>query len=119
RLREGVWQCPKLPYPVNNLSAAFDLEDGMLTLRRAEGYHGMTTLRARGRARRSDPNREPMDLHVELSDFELDRRRLRDWTPPEYRELWDLFQPSGLIGAEIDVSRATTGGPVELGAKVT
>jgi hypothetical protein len=119
QLREGVWQCPKLPYPVNNLSASFDLEDGMLTLHRAEGYHGMTTLRARGRMRLGDPSREPLDLHVGLSEFELDRRRLQSWTPPEYRELWDLFQPSGLIGAEIDVSRAAAGGPVELGATVT
>ena len=44
RLREGVWNCPKLPYPVNDLSAAFDVEDGLLTLHRAEGYNGVTTL---------------------------------------------------------------------------
>ena len=49
RLREGVWNCPKLPFPVNDLSAAFDVEDGLLTIHRAEGYNGVTTLRAGGR----------------------------------------------------------------------
>jgi hypothetical protein len=118
RLREGVWNCPKLPYPVNNLSADCDIEDGILTLHRAEGYNGMTTLRAKGRMRLGDPRREAMELHVELNDLELNDR-LRTWTPPEFLELWDLFQPSGLVGAEIDVARAVPGGPVELAAKVT
>ena len=45
RLRDGIWNCPKLPFTVNDLSAAFDVEDGLLTLHRAEGYNGMTTLR--------------------------------------------------------------------------
>ncbi len=119
RLREGIWQCPKLPFPVNNLSAAFDLEDGALTLHHAEGYHGRTILRASGRGRPGDPARGPMDLHVALDDFELDQARLKARTPAEYVELWDLFRPSGLIGAEIDVSRAVPGGPVEVGATVT
>ena len=118
RLREGVWNCPKLPYPVNNLSADCDIEDGILTLHRADGYNGATAMRARGRMRLGDPRVEPLELHAELEDLELDQR-LRDRTPREYLELWNLFQPSGRIGAEIDLSRAIPGGPVELGAKVT
>jgi hypothetical protein len=118
RLRDGAWNCPKLPYPVNSLAAAFDVEDGLLTIHRAEGYNGVTTLRARGSMRLGDPRREPMDLRVELLDLVLDQR-LRDRTPPEYNELWDIFRPSGHIGAEIQLTRLVPGGPVELGASVT
>src|SRR5262249_6119604 len=119
RLREGVWNCPKLPYPVNDLSAAFEVEDGMLTLRHAEGYNGQTTLPARGKMRLGYPRPEPPALHIELSNFQLDQRRLRSWTPDEYVELWDIFRPSGLIGAEIDLVREVAGGPVGVGARVT
>jgi AsmA-like C-terminal region len=118
RLREGVWHCPKLPYPVNNLSADVDIEDGILTLHRVEGSNGTTALRAKGRMQLGDPRREPIELHVELNDLELDDR-LRAWTPQKFLELWDLFRPSGLVGAEIDVARAVPGGPTELGVRVT
>lgn len=119
RLRDGVWNCPRLPFPVNDLSAAVDVEDGLLTLLHAEGTHGKTTLRARGKMRLGDPERAPMELHIGLSDFELDEARLRRWTPRQYDELWDVFKPGGLIGAEIDLARATPGGPIEMGASVT
>ena len=65
-----------------------------------------------------DPRREPLDLHVDLVDLVLDQR-LRDHTPAEYDELWDIFRPSGLVRAEIDLTRSAPGGPVELGASVT
>ncbi len=119
RLREGTWNCPKLPFPVTNLSAAFEVEDGLFTLHRSEGFHGTTALRARGRMRLGDPRQEPLNLHVEVSEFELDERRLRPWTPPEYQDFWDLFKPAGRIGAQVDLVRQVPGGPVELGAKVT
>jgi AsmA-like C-terminal region len=118
RLRDGIWSCPRLPYRLNDLSAALEVEDGMLTLHRAEGYNGVTSLRARGRMRLGDPSREPLNLHLELADLELDDR-LRSRTPPEYDDLWDLFKPSGLVGAEIDLARAEHGGPLELATKVT
>ncbi len=69
-----------------------------------------------------DPRREPLDLHVELVDLELDWRpgsRLRSRTPAEYDELWDVFQPHGRVDAQIDLVRTMPGGPVDLGAKVT
>jgi hypothetical protein len=50
-------------------------------------------------------------------DLELDHR-LREHTPAEYDDLWDLFQPRGRIEAEIHVARSTPGGPLELGTKV-
>src|SRR5262249_5413398 len=53
----------------------------------------------------------------ELNDLELDQR-LRRRTPPEYDDLWDIFQPKGRVDAELHVVRSEPGGPVELGAKV-
>ena len=117
-LREGVWNCTKLPFPVNDLSAAIEVDDGRLILHRAQGYFGKTTLRARGEIRLDDLKQGPMEWHVGLTDFELDQARLRPWTPPEYDELWDVFQPSGLIGTEIELVRTTPGGVVELDAHV-
>jgi hypothetical protein len=121
-LREGVWECPRLPFAVNKLSAKIGAEDGLITIEHAEGLNGGTTLRAKGTLRAGDPRREPLDLHVELVDLELDWRRgsrLRSGTPPEYVELWDVFQPHGRVDAQIDLVRTVPGGPVELGAKVT
>ena len=62
--------------------------------------------------RLGDPRRQPLDLHVELLDLELDQR-LRDRTPQEYAKLWDLFRPSGVVGAEIDMTRTVPDGPVD------
>ncbi len=119
RLRDATWNCPKLPFPITNLSAAFEIEDGLFTLHRADGFHGTTALKAHGRMRPGDPRRDPLSLHVEVSDFELDERRLRPWTPPEYQDFWDLFKPGGRIGATVDLVRSEPGGPVEMGATVT
>jgi hypothetical protein len=117
RLRDGVWECPHLPFPVNDLSALVKLEDGMLTIKHAEGSNGMTTLRAEGSLGACDPKRELLDLRIELIDLQLDTR-LRRRTPPEYDELWDVFEPRGRVSAELHVVRTRTAAPVELAAKV-
>ena len=117
RLHEGVWECPKLPFHVNNFTAVVGVEDGLIHIKHAEGFNGRTTLRARGTLRAGEPHRAPMDLHVELIDLDLDPR-LRQKTPAAYDELWDVFQPRGRVDAEVDVARTEPGGAVELGAKV-
>ena len=121
-LRDGVWECQRLPFPVNKLSANIAIENGLINLEHAEGYNGGTTLRAKGTMRAGDPRREPLDLHVELLDLELDWRRgsrLRTGTPAEYDELWDVFQPHGLVDTQIDLVRTVRDDPVDLGARVT
>ncbi len=57
RLREGVWECPHLPFSVNKLSAILGVEDGLITIEHAEGFHGETTLRAKGTMRRRPAQR--------------------------------------------------------------
>ena len=52
RLHGGVWECPSLPFPVNDLSAIVAIHDGLISIKHAEGYNGTTTLRAEGDAGR-------------------------------------------------------------------
>ena len=41
---------------------------------------------------------------VDLTDLELDQR-LRDHTPAEYDELWDVFKPRGRVNAAVHLVR--------------
>jgi hypothetical protein len=117
RLREGVWECPNLPFPVNDLSAIITAEDGTLKIQHANGSNGPTRLRAEGTIGMGDPRTVPMDLQVNLTDLELDPR-LRSHTPAEYDELWDVFKPSGRVDARVRAVRGQAGKPVELSATV-
>jgi hypothetical protein len=117
RLREGVWECPKLPFPINDLSALFGIEDGQVTIEHARGSNGLTTLRALGTLELGDPKRLPLDLRIDLIDLELDQR-LRDRTPAEYDELWDVFQPRGRVSAALHLVRAAADQPLDLSATV-
>jgi hypothetical protein len=56
-------------------------------------------------------------MRVDLIDLELDQR-LRDRTPSEYDELWDLFKPRGRVSAAVHLVRARAGEPAELSATV-
>ena len=47
-----------------------------------------------------DPAVAPLDLEIDMTDLELDQR-LRDRTPAEYDELWDVFQPRGRVDATV------------------
>jgi AsmA-like C-terminal region len=117
RLREGVWECPKLPFPVNELSADLAIEDGRLSIKSAQGSNGQTVLRAAGSIGLSDPASLPLELEIRVSDLELDQR-LRDRTPAEFDELWDVFQPRGRVDATVSVVRRKAGEPVDLSATV-
>jgi AsmA-like C-terminal region len=117
RLREGVWECINLPFFVNDLSADLRLEDGLLAIKRAQGSNGQTILRAEGTLGLCDPANSPLDLQIGLAELQLDRR-LRDHTPAEYKELWDVFKPSGRVDATVHLVRGRTGEPLALSATV-
>ena len=105
RLREGVWDCPLLPFPVNDLSAVVSVEDRVVTIKHARGSNGNTTLSACGVVVLDGNKKGAMDLRVELDDLELDDDRLRRKTPAEYAELWDLFKPQGRVNLSVHVTR--------------
>src|SRR5262249_32705623 len=105
------------PFTVNDLSAVIALEDGRVTIDHARGSNGLTSLRAQGSLSIDDPRRLPLDLRIELIDLELDKR-LRDWTPSEYVELWDVFEARGRVSVALHLVRRTALHPVEWSATV-
>ena len=117
RLRGGVWECPALPFPVNDLSALLAIHDGLLTVKHAEGRNGTTILRAVGAVAMGSAVSSPFDLRLDLMQLELDER-LQKRTPPEFAELWDVFKPRGQVDAYIRVVRQQESGPVGVGATV-
>jgi hypothetical protein len=117
RLREAVWECPHLPFPINDLSALLELKDGLLAIKHAQGSNGQTGVRFAGTLALDGPKRAPLDLHVELTDLELDKR-LRDRTPSEYDDLWDCFKPRGRVNASLEIVRGKAGAPIDLSAVV-
>jgi hypothetical protein len=112
-----VWECPDLPFFVNDLSADLRVEDGLLAIKRAQGSNGQTILRAEGTLRLCDPAHSPLDLQIGLTELQLDQR-LKERTPAEYKELWDVFQPSGRVDATLHLVRGRTGEPLALSAIV-
>ena len=116
-LRDGVWQCPEMPFQVNGLSATVNVQDNVLTIVHAQGANGMTSLRADGVIAIDEFKQGPLHLHVTLEDLELDDR-LRTRTPAEYKELWDVFKPEGRVDVSFDVARSKTGEPLDLRATV-
>ncbi|HEY2156399.1 MAG TPA: hypothetical protein VGH33_12265, partial [Isosphaeraceae bacterium] len=120
-LRGGVWQCERLPFPINDLSAAVTLRDGVATVERAEGRNGPTITRASGTLGLADPERAPFHLGLEVIGLELDERT-RIWasrTFPHGAGLWADFRPGGRVDLEADLARAAPGGPVDWGVAVT
>jgi hypothetical protein len=117
RLRSGVWNCPKLPFPINDLAARIAIRDGVLTIDRAEGYNGQTMVRVSGQVVSGDPARAPLDLRIDVIDLEIDQR-LHAWTPPEYAWFWRDYQPRGRVSLGVHAVRARVGGPVGFGLGV-
>lgn len=117
QLRSGLWACPKLPFPINDLSAFVAIREGVLSIERAEGYNGQTKVRGLGRFALADPMQGPMDLRVDIISLELDDR-LRKWTPPEQAKIWEDFRPAGRVSASIRAVRARVGAEVDLSVGV-
>ena len=116
-LHNGVCECPALPFPINRLSAQIGVKDGVLTVAHAEGFNGSTTVRAKGTMAVGDPETTPLDLRVDVFGLELDQR-VKDRTPPEFLELWDVFKPRGRVDALVHLLRNHPGGPIGVGATV-
>lgn len=114
RLRGGVWNCPKLPFPLGNLSGGFAARDGVFTVDQVEGFYGTTVVRvAAASFSIADPAAGPFDLALEVNDLKLDDDKLRARTPPELAEVWRDFQPRGRVNVSVAASRAAAGAPVQ------
>ncbi|HMF37330.1 MAG TPA: AsmA-like C-terminal region-containing protein, partial [Isosphaeraceae bacterium] len=117
RLHGGVWECPSLPFPVNDLSALVAISNGLVSIKHAEGSNGNTILRAVGSLAMGQAATCPFDLRLDLLQLEMDKR-LQERTPSQFAELWDVFKPRGLLDAYIHLAREQENGPVSVGATV-
>ena len=118
RLHGGVWECPSLPFPVNDLSALVSISNGLVWIKHAEGSNGNTILRATGSLAPGQGTTCPFDLRLDLVQLELDKR-LQERTPAQFAELWDVFKPRGLVDATIHLVRRQEDSQVSVGATVT
>ena len=109
RLRSGTWACPKLPFPLNEVSALASIRDGAIKVERAEGANGKTTARAEGELSLDGS----ADIRAWVNDLELDDR-LRSWTPKEFAGEWANYKPRGRVSL---AARVVTpkGGPPDFG----
>jgi len=117
RLHGGVWECPSLPFPVNDLSAFVAISNGLVSIKHAEGSNGNTSLRATGSLALGQTANSPFDLHLDLLQLEMDKR-LQVGTPAQFAELWDVFKPRGMVDASIHLARHQEDGPVSVSATV-
>jgi hypothetical protein len=93
-LRRGLWKCPKLPFPISDVSVNVALNDGELTILQGMGNDGSTSLSLTGKARLNldEPSKSPFEIHAEATNLELDTR-IRRWIPDETKEIWDAYLP--------------------------
>ena len=93
------------------------LSNGLITINHAEGRNGNTILRAAGSLAPAQEAACPFDLNLELVQLELDER-LQERTPAQFAELWDVFKPSGVVDAKVQMARPRQNDPVSVSATV-
>ncbi len=129
RLRQGLWNCPKLPFPISDVNVDVEANDGVLDVTLAEGSDGSTSLSLRGKVTLNpeDPARSPFEIHAEASNLELDSR-IRRWIPTQPQEIWDAYFPqvkdgsatsAGRINVSAVVGRAKPEAEIDVKADVT
>ena len=125
-LRRGVWDCPKLPFAIGDVSVHATVCDGLLRVTQADGSNGATTINFDGEVGLDDPCQSPFRVRAEIDQLELDKR-LKGKTPSSFRNLWDDYLPAvgrdpstsaGRVKVVVRASRATSGGPLALESDV-
>ncbi|WP_406698706.1 AsmA-like C-terminal region-containing protein [Singulisphaera sp. Ch08] len=115
QIRSGIWDCPHLPFTINDLSASLAIRDGVIQIERATGVNGPTTVRIEESwVVLGDFERAPLSLLLYVNELELDKR-LRAWTPPKFLPLWHDFSPSGRVKGAVKLVRDREGGPLGFG----
>ena len=101
RLRRGIMKCPKLPFPISDVSVDAEIRDRTVLVTSAKGTDGATTLSVRGKFALDDPANSPFEVTAEATGLQLDGR-LRAKTPAKSRLLWDLYFPE--VARSLDAS---------------
>jgi uncharacterized protein involved in outer membrane biogenesis len=112
-LRRGLWKCPKLPFPISDVSLYLAINDGELEILQGMGSDGSTDLSVTGKARLNldEPAKSLFKLQAKATNLELDAR-IRRWIPGETRELWDAYFP------QVNANPSTSAGRIDLGVVV-
>ena len=119
RLRRGIWNCPKLPFPINDVSVDVEVRDGQVYVTSAKGVDGTTALSIRGKFGLDCSAQDPFEVAADITGLQLDNR-LRAKTPGDLLDLWDLYFPEvapveeGERGAD---QRVNPGGPGRAGGR--
>ena len=107
-LRDGVWKCPQMPFPLAEVSASIGITPTTIRVEHADGHDGKTTVRLAGATlSASDPTEGPMDATIRVENLELDER-LRRATPPKFARLWEEYAPPGRPGTPTRPTRWAT-----------
>ncbi len=117
RVQSGVVNCPKMPFPLNNLRGTLRLKDDLVTIEETEADNGPTHLWVSGMFSTGDPADTPFDLKLVVKELELDER-LKAWTPQAEKQLWDEFKPAGRLNLNGRASRNVLGAAVEVSAEI-
>ncbi len=111
RLRGGVWNCARLPFPLNDLTGGFAARDGVFTVAHAEGFYGETTVQIDKAAfALDDPECGPLTLDLDVVDLMIDdnfKARTKQLDP-----VWKEFRPRGRVTVHASAARAARSAPI-------
>lgn len=125
-LRRGTVKCPRLPFPISDVSVDAEVRDGEVIVTSAQGIDGATALAVRGHFALDDPAGSPFEVTAEARGLQLDGR-LRGKTPPKFLDLWDLYFPevarsreasAGRVNLTLHAARPAAGAEVAVAADV-
>ncbi len=111
RLRGGVWNCPRLPFPLNDLTGGFAARAGVFTVARAEGFYGETAVHVdKAAIALDDPERGPLTLDLDVIDLMIDDAfKART---PQLDAVWKEFRPRGRVTVHATAARAARDAPI-------
>ena len=99
RISAGRLRDPRLPYPLDKLSADFFCKNQILQLRSMRASSGEATLELNSDIMGFGRD-VPMVIHAEAKNLEIDSR-MRESLPASLREHWDRLQPTGRVDGSL------------------
>ncbi len=102
RISSGRLRDPRLPYPLDKLSADFFCKNQILQLRSMRASSGDATLELSSDIMGFGRD-VPMVIHAKANNLEIDSR-LREALPDGLRRQWDRLHPSGRVDGSIQLT---------------
>lgn len=102
RISSGRLRDPRLPYPLDKISADFFCKNQILQLRSMRASSGEATLELNSDIMGFGRD-VPMVIHAEANNLEIDSR-LRESLPPSLRDHWDRLHPTGRVDGDLQLT---------------